>query len=126
MPITNTPTDRSSSTPLSFDLHDEPLSAVAFQSRGPLLASACTGGLLALWFPGGSTKALAQTKIDIEDKFRNAHTLIQFTNAEPITKGEAIELLAFAPLGDPIEIRLGNSRLSLRRAEAAGIGVRLA
>ena len=36
-----------------------------------------------------------------------------------------VEVLALAPLGDPIEIRLGNSRLSLRKAEAAGIGVQL-
>ena len=40
-------------------------------------------------------------------------------------EGETIEVLALAPLGDPIEIRLGNSRLSLRKAEAAGIGVQL-
>ncbi len=40
-------------------------------------------------------------------------------------EGELIEVLALAPLGDPIEIRLGNSRLSLRKAEAAGIGVQL-
>jgi ferrous iron transport protein A len=40
-------------------------------------------------------------------------------------EGERIELVAVAPLGDPIEIRLGNSRLSLRKAEAAGITVRV-
>ena len=38
-------------------------------------------------------------------------------------EGEQVELIALAPLGDPIEIRLGNSRLSLRKAEAAGIRV---
>ena len=38
-------------------------------------------------------------------------------------EGEEVEVVGFAPLGDPIEIRLGNSRLSLRRAEAAGIEV---
>ena len=38
-------------------------------------------------------------------------------------EGETVEVLALAPLGDPIEIRLGNSRLSLRKAEAAGIQV---
>ena len=42
-----------------------------------------------------------------------------------LIEGELIEVLALAPLGDPIEIRLGNSRLSLRKAEAAGIGVQL-
>ena len=40
-------------------------------------------------------------------------------------EGEEIEVLAFAPLGDPIEIRLGNTRLSLRKSEAAGVTVRL-
>ena len=42
-----------------------------------------------------------------------------------LMEGEEIEVLALAPLGDPIEIRLGNSRLSLRKAEAAGIAIRL-
>lgn len=40
-------------------------------------------------------------------------------------EGEQVELVALAPLGDPIEVRLGNSRLSLRKAEAAGIAVRV-
>jgi Fe2+ transport system protein FeoA len=34
-----------------------------------------------------------------------------------------LEVVGFAPLGDPIEIRLGDSRLSLRRHDAAGIEV---
>jgi ferrous iron transport protein A len=38
-------------------------------------------------------------------------------------EGEAVEVLALAPLGDPIEIRFGSTRLSLRKAEAAGIQV---
>lgn len=42
-----------------------------------------------------------------------------------LIEGERVELVALAPLGDPIEIRLGNSRLSLRKAEAAGVGVRI-
>ena len=36
-----------------------------------------------------------------------------------------LEVVGFAPLGDPMEIRLGNSRLSLRRREAAGIEVKM-
>jgi ferrous iron transport protein A len=40
-----------------------------------------------------------------------------------LLEGEEIEVLALAPLGDPIEIRCGDSRLSLRRREAAGIRV---
>lgn len=39
-------------------------------------------------------------------------------------EGESVEFLTTAPLGDPVEIRLGNARLSLRRAEAAGVQVR--
>ena len=36
-----------------------------------------------------------------------------------------MEVIARAPLGDPIEIRFGNSRLSLRLAEAANLTVRV-
>jgi ferrous iron transport protein A len=42
-----------------------------------------------------------------------------------LMEGEQVELVTRAPLGDPIEIRLGNSRLTLRKAEAAGVAVRL-
>jgi ferrous iron transport protein A len=42
-----------------------------------------------------------------------------------LMEGEEVEVLALAPLGDPIEIRVGNTRLSLRRSEAAGVAVRL-
>jgi len=38
-------------------------------------------------------------------------------------EGETVEVLALAPLGDPIEVRFGSTRLSLRKAEAAGIQV---
>jgi ferrous iron transport protein A len=41
-----------------------------------------------------------------------------------LMEGEEIEVVALAPLGDPIEIRLGNTRLSLRKSEAAGVVVR--
>lgn len=40
-------------------------------------------------------------------------------------EGETVEYLAAAPLGDPIEILLGNSRLSLRKTDAAGVSVSL-
>lgn len=42
-----------------------------------------------------------------------------------LMEGEIVEVLGFAPLGDPLEIRIGNTRLSLRRREAAVVGVRL-
>jgi Fe2+ transport system protein FeoA len=38
-----------------------------------------------------------------------------------LLEGDEIEMLAIAPLGDPLEIRRGDFRLSLRRAEAARI-----
>jgi ferrous iron transport protein A len=38
-------------------------------------------------------------------------------------EGEEIEVLGFAPLGDPMEIRLRDYRLSLRRSEAARVSV---
>ena len=38
-------------------------------------------------------------------------------------EGEEVEVLGFAPLGDPMEIRLRDYRLSLRRNEAARITV---
>lgn len=41
-----------------------------------------------------------------------------------LLEGECVELLAVAPLGDPIEVRVGNSRISLRKSEAAGLAVR--
>lgn len=41
-----------------------------------------------------------------------------------LLEGECVELLAVAPLGDPIEVRVGNSRISLRKSEAAGLTVR--
>jgi ferrous iron transport protein A len=40
-----------------------------------------------------------------------------------LLEGERVELLAVAPLGDPIELRVGGSRISLRKSEAAGVSV---
>jgi ferrous iron transport protein A len=36
-----------------------------------------------------------------------------------LLEGDTVELIAFAPLGDPLEIRVGDYRLSLRRSEAS-------
>jgi ferrous iron transport protein A len=49
--------------------------------------------------------------------------LVQRLMEMGLFEGEEIEVLAWAPLGDPVEIRLGDSRLSLRRAEAARVQV---
>jgi len=40
-----------------------------------------------------------------------------------LLEGEEVEVTNVAPLGDPIEIRLRDYRLSLRRREAAGVAV---
>jgi Fe2+ transport system protein FeoA len=42
-----------------------------------------------------------------------------------VLENEEIEVIGFAPLGDPMEIRLRDYRLSLRRNEAARIRVTL-
>lgn len=52
--------------------------------------------------------------------------LVQRLYEMGLLEGERVEVVARAPLGDPIEIRFGNSRLSLRKAEAANVGVRSA
>jgi ferrous iron transport protein A len=38
-----------------------------------------------------------------------------------LLEGETVEVIAQAPLGGPLEIRLGDYRLSLRRSEAAQV-----
>ncbi len=38
-----------------------------------------------------------------------------------LLEGQIVEILGFAPLGDPMEIRVGQTRLSIRKAEAAGV-----
>jgi ferrous iron transport protein A len=42
-----------------------------------------------------------------------------------VCEGAEVEVLGFSPFGDPLEIRLRDYRLSLRRSEAARISVRL-
>jgi Fe2+ transport system protein FeoA len=42
-----------------------------------------------------------------------------------LLEGEDVEVMTIAPLGDPIEIRLRDYRLSLRRREAARVQVQV-
>ena len=49
--------------------------------------------------------------------------LVQRLMEMGVLEGEEVEVLGFAPLGDPMEIRLRDYRLSLRRNEAARIRV---
>jgi ferrous iron transport protein A len=62
----------------------------------------------------------------------NRATVVAVHDGGPITQrllemgmveGEEIEVIAVAPLGDPIEVRLRNYRLSVRRSEAALVQV---
>ena len=48
-------------------------------------------------------------------------SLVQRLYEFGLLEGETIEVLGFAPMGDPLEIRVGNTRLSLRASEAAGV-----
>lgn len=40
-----------------------------------------------------------------------------------ITEGEPVEVVALAPLGDPMEIRIRGFELSLRKRDAALVGI---
>jgi ferrous iron transport protein A len=40
-----------------------------------------------------------------------------------LVEGVILEVVRFAPLGDPMEIRIGGYRLSLRKADAAAVEV---
>jgi ferrous iron transport protein A len=52
-------------------------------------------------------------------------SLVQRLLEMGLLEGEDVEVIGFAPLGDPIEIRLRDYRLSLRRREAACITVQV-
>ena len=52
-------------------------------------------------------------------------SLLQRLMEMGLLEGEEIEVLAIAPLGDPVEIRVRDYRLSLRRREAASVAVSL-
>jgi ferrous iron transport protein A len=57
------------------------------------------------------------TRIDGEDG------LVQRLMEMGLLEGEEVEVVGFAPMGDPMEVRLGDYRLSLRRIEAARVHV---
>ena len=42
-----------------------------------------------------------------------------------ITPGITLEVMRFAPLGDPMQLKVGSSFISIRRAEAAMIKVEI-
>jgi len=55
------------------------------------------------------------------DAVQGADALGQRLLEMGLLEGDEVEVIGFAPLGDPMEIRLRDYRLSLRRAEAARI-----
>jgi ferrous iron transport protein A len=57
------------------------------------------------------------------DELRGDDALVQRLMEMGLLDGEEVEVIGFAPLGDPMEIRLRDYRLSLRRAEAARVRV---
>jgi ferrous iron transport protein A len=54
-----------------------------------------------------------------------ADSLVQRLLEMGLLDGEELEIVGVAPMGDPIEIRLRDYRLSLRRSEGARIQVEL-
>ena len=57
------------------------------------------------------------------DSVQGEDLLVQRLMEMGLLDGEEIEVVGFAPLGDPMEIRLRDYRLSLRRNEAARVRV---
>jgi ferrous iron transport protein A len=55
------------------------------------------------------------------DSVAGQDRLVQRLLEMGLLEGDEVEVIGFAPLGDPMEIRLGDSRLSLRRVDAAHI-----
>ncbi len=57
------------------------------------------------------------------ESLRGTDGLAQRMSEMGLLEGEEVEVVGFAPLGDPMEIRLQDYRLSLRRTEAARVAV---
>ena len=57
------------------------------------------------------------------DSFVGDDMVLQRLMEMGLLEDEEIEVVGFAPLGDPMEIRLRDYRLSLRQSEAARIRV---
>ena len=55
------------------------------------------------------------------EAIRGDDVIVQRLLEMGLLEGEEVEVIGFAPLGDPLEIRLRDYRLSLRRSEAARV-----
>lgn len=60
----------------------------------------------------------------VVETLHGTDSIVQRLYEMGLIEGEAVEILGFAPLGDPMEILLRDYRLSLRRSEAARVQVR--
>jgi Fe2+ transport system protein FeoA len=71
---------------------------------------------------------LDQLRVGQRARVESVHgddALVQRLLEMGLLEGEEVHVISQAPLGDPIEIRLGDYRLSLRRTEARRISVRV-
>jgi ferrous iron transport protein A len=59
------------------------------------------------------------------ESLKGDDSIVQRLMEMGLLEGDEIEVIGFAPLGDPLEIRLADYRLSLRRSEAARVLVTL-
>lgn len=59
------------------------------------------------------------------ETIQGSDALVQRLLEMGLLEGDELEVVGFAPLGDPMEIRLRDYRLSLRRSEAARVLVSL-
>ncbi len=55
------------------------------------------------------------------DQMAGAPELVQRLMEFGVLEGEEVHVVGFAPLGDPMELMVGQTRLSLRRVEASEI-----
>ena len=55
------------------------------------------------------------------EAIRGDDAIVQRLLEMGLFEGEEVEVIGFAPLGDPLELRLRDYRLSLRRSEAARV-----
>ena len=72
--------------------------------------------------------SLDQLQVGQRGRIESVHggdALLQRLLEMGLFEGEEVEVVGFAPLGDPMELRLCDYRLSLRRNKAARIRVTL-
>ncbi len=75
---------------------------------------------------GTRMPTLNQLKLGVRariEQIAGAESVVQRLLEMGMLEGEEVEVLGFAPLGDPMEILVRDYRLSLRTQEAAGVQV---